>query len=306
MPEISFRPTDADEIFFQLGFTAANGLNEKSPFEISSWAAVTEDDLRNINGRNRDTLLTAWYKHTFVLENDRSLGVTFGIIDATAYLDENAYANDEYTQFMNAALTNGPNVFLPSYDIGAAVEWRIGTWDLSAVVMNIGENDDGNEYDFYGLQLGYHPESSLGAGNYRLVIAGTSKDFLDPAGTQLEYRESVLLSFDQELSQQLGVFMRLGWQSDLAAVDYDAIYSGGFDIKGSAWGRSGDNIGVGYAYLSGGSLDIENSQIAEAYYRWQLGEFFALTADIQYQQDEYKTATGPDALIAGLRATAEF
>ena len=63
---------------------------------------------------------------------------------------------------------------------------------------------------------------------------------------------------------------------------------------------------MGYAYLSGGSLDIQKSQVAEAYYRWQLGEVFALTADVQYQQDEYKTAAGPGGLILGLRATAEF
>ena len=306
LPEFSFRPTEADEVFFKLGFTAANGLNTKSPFQLSSWAATSEDDLRNINGRNRDTLLTAWYKHTFDTGNDSTLGATFGIIDATDYLDENAYANDEYTQFMNAALTNGPNVFIPSYDIGAAVEWGFGSWDIRAVVMNIGENDDGNEYGFYGLQAGYHLDSSLGAGNYRLVIAGTSKDFLNAAGTQLENHESVLLSFDQELGDRLGAFIRLGWQSDKAADEYEAIYSGGIDIKGSAWGRNGDNIGVGYAYLYGGSLDIENSQVAEAYYRWQMGEVFALTADIQYQQDKYKTDTGPSGVILGFRATAEF
>jgi len=305
-PELSFRPTDADELFLKLGFVAGNGLNEKSPFEVSSWAAVTEDDLKDINGRNRDTLLTAWYKHTFNPGNDSSLGATFGIIDATAYLDENAYANDEYTQFMNAALTNGPNVFLPSFDIGVALEWGIGSWDLRVVLMNIGENDDGNECDFYGLQAGYHLESSLGAGNYRLVIAGTSKDFLNAAGTQLENRKSLLLSLDQELGDQLGVFMRLDWQSDKAAVKYDAIYSGGIDIKGSSWGRNGDNIGLGYAYLSGGSLDIESSQVVEAYYRWQMGEVFALTVDLQHQQDNYKTSTGPSGLISGLRATAEF
>ena len=153
---------------------------------------------------------------------------------------------------------------------------------------------------------GYHVDSSMGAGNYRLVIAGTSKDFLNSAGTQLESRQSVLVSLDQELGEQLGVFMRLGWQDEKAAVEYDAIYSGGLDIKGNAWGRNGDNIGVGYAYLSGGSLDIESSEVAEAYYPWQLGQVFALTADIQYQQDKYKTAIGPSGLILGLRATAEF
>jgi len=63
---------------------------------------------------------------------------------------------------------------------------------------------------------------------------------------------------------------------------------------------------VAYAYLSGGNLDIRKTQVAEAYYRWQPGEIFALTADMQYQQDKYKTATGPGGWILGLRATAEF
>jgi hypothetical protein len=305
-PEFSFRPTAADEVFFKLGFAAGNGLNGNSPFVIPPWAADLEDDVKNINGRNRDYLLTAWYKHTFQFADDHQLGASFGIIDATDYLDENAYANDEYTQFMNPALTNGPNVFLPSYDPGVALEWDDGPWSLRAVLMDVGENDDGNNFSFYGLQAGYTVHNSFGIGHYRLVIAGASEDFLNPAGTQLEDRAGALLSFDQELGKGVGAFLRFGWQTDDAAVDYSAIYSGGLDIKGAAWGRPADNIGLGYAYINGGSLDIDKSQVAEAYYRWQLGEIFGLTADVQYMQDDYKTGTGPRGWIFGLRATAEF
>ena len=129
--EMSFRPTLADEIFFKFGFAAGNGLNEVTPFLIAPWAATLEDDVKDINGRNRDYLLTAWYKHTFSISDSQNLGATLGIIDATHYLDENAYANDEYTQFMNSALTNGPNVFLPSYDLGGVLEWDSGSWYFS-------------------------------------------------------------------------------------------------------------------------------------------------------------------------------
>ena len=305
-PEISFRPTDADEMFFKLGFTAGNGLNGNSPFNVSPWAADMEDDVKNINGRNRDYLLTAWYKHTFKFADDHQLSASFGIIDSTDYLDENAYAHNEYTQFMNPALTNGPNVFLPSYDLGAALQWDDGPWSLRAVVMDVGENDDGNNYSFYGMQAGYHINTKLGAGNYRLVIAAASNDFLDPNGTQLESRAGGLLSFDQAFGQVVGGWLRLGWQTDDAAVDYHALYSGGLDFKGSAWGRSDDNIGIGYAYLHGGNLDIDTSHVAEAYYRWQLGEVLGLTADVQYQQDDYKTGGGPSGWMFGLRAAAEF
>jgi hypothetical protein len=108
-----------------------------------------KDDVKDINGRNRDYLLTVWYKHTFALRENNALGLTVGIIDATAYIDENAYANCEYTQFMNQALVNAPNGFAPSYDIGGAAEWEVGSWDVTALGMNVGENDDGNNYNFF-------------------------------------------------------------------------------------------------------------------------------------------------------------
>jgi porin len=302
----SFRPTEVDEVFFKLGFAAGNGLNDKTPFNIAPWAASLEEDVKNINGRNRDYLLNAWYKHTFTFADDHQFGTTFGIIDGTEYLDENAYANDEYTQFMNSVLTNGPNVFIPSYDLGVALKWDHGRWSLRAILMDVGENDDGNNYSFYGLQAGYHVNNKLGSGNYRFVLVDTSKDFLDPTGTQLHDRTAVLLSFDQEFGRIVGGWIRFDWQTDDAATDYSTIYSGGIDIKGRAWGRNDDNIGLGYANLDGGNLGIEQSQVAEAYYRWQLGKVLGLTADVQYMRDDYKTGNGPRGWIFGVRATAEF
>lgn len=147
-PEITITPTEQDEIVFEFAFPAGEGLNGSTQMLIPPWSANLEGDVKNINGRDRDYLLTAWYKHTFKLGEAHSLGITGGIIDATAYLDQNAYANDEYTQFMNPALVNGPNGFAPSYDIGGAVQWEIGPLYANGVVMNIGENDDGNNYNF--------------------------------------------------------------------------------------------------------------------------------------------------------------
>jgi porin len=305
-PELSVRPTSVDEVFFKLGFAAGKGINDKSPFVIPPWAADLEEDVQNIHGQKRDYLLTAWYKHAFQFADGHQLGISFGIIDATDYLDKNAYANDEYTQFLNPALTNGPNVFLPSYDRGVALEWDDGPWSLRAVLMEISENDDGNTFRFYGLQAGYTVHNHLGTGQYRLVLAGASRHFLDPAGTQLENRAGALLSFDQAFGTVVGGWLRVGRQTEDAAVDYRAIYSGGLDFKGTDWGRPADNIGLGYAYVNGGNLDIDKSQVTEVYYRWQLGEVLGLTADLQYQQDDYKTGSGPHGWIFGLRATAKF
>ncbi len=237
---------------------------------------------------------------------DQRRRVIVGIIDATDYVNENAYASDEYTQFMNEALVGGPGFFVPSYDGGAALEWEAGPWSLHGVYMNVGENDDGKRFDFFGSQLGYTLTSSLGQGNYRLVISATSKDFLNPEQSREKRTLGLLLPLDQEFGDVVGLFVRLGWQKDDAAVDYDAIYSGGLNIRGTPWGRREDNIGVGYAYLSGGNLDIDMTHVAETYYRFVINDHLALTADIQYMRDGRKEEDNPRGFMLGLRGTARF
>ena len=305
-PEFSFRPTEKDEIFAKFGFAAGNGLNEISPFGWAPWAADLEDDVKDINGRNRDYLLTAWYKHTFQFGEGHSLGLTGGLIDATDYLDENAYSNDEYTQFMNEALVNGPNAFLPSYDLGGALEWEIGQFGVRGVAMNIGENDDGNSYNFYGVQFGYTLNTSMGEGHYRVIGTGSSEDFLDPQGINKESRKCILLSFDQKFGEIIGGWLRFGRQDDEAAIHCESLYSGGIDISGKLWGRENDNIGIGYAFLNGGNLDIDNTQVAEIYARFALNDYFAITPDVQYMRDQYVDGTDISGFIFGLRAAVEF
>jgi porin len=307
-PEISFTPTDRDEIFVKLGFAAGNGINDETPFALAPWAADLEDDVKDINGRNRDYLLTAWYKHSFDFGEEQTVALTGGVIDATDYLDENAYSNDEYTQFMNEALVNGPNAFLPSYDVGGAVEWGYQNFSLKGVYMNVGENDDGNNYNFFGAQLGYHVNTPLGEGNYRLLANYCSDDFLDPTGTSKESRQCMFVSFDQGLGDLLGAWIRLGLQDDDAAITFEKIFSGGIHISGKLWGREEDNIGIGYGYLDGGNLEIDYTSVAEAYVRFVLNEFFALTMDVQYEKDNYVSSSGEDlsGFTYGVRGVVEF
>jgi len=307
-PEISFTPTEKDEIFVKFGFAAGNGLNEESPFILAPWAADLEDDVKDINGRNRDYLLTAWYKHTFQFAGDFNLALTGGIIDATDYLDENAYSNDEYIQFMNEALVNGPNAFLPSYDTGGAVELKYHAFSVKGVFMNIGENDDGNNFNFYGMQLGYNLRTSLGEGNYRINANFASKDFLDITGTSKESRQCLLISCDQELGEILGAWIRFGFHDDEAAITFEELFSGGINIRGKLWGREQDNIGIGYGYLDGGNAGIDKSQVAEGYLRFGLNDYVAAILDVQYLDDEYIHGGGTDVngWIVGARMTVEF
>ena len=203
-PEISYRPTAVDELSLKFGLAEGDGLNPASPFVLAPWSADMEADVRDINGRGRDYLLTAWYRHGISFENGARLDLTAGIIDATEYLDENRYANDSYTQFMNAALVNGPNFFAPAYDVGAVAEWQHGDIGVQGLIMNIGENVDGNEYDYYAIAVDVAIRSALGEGNYRLNLATTSDDFLDPSGLRAQRRLGAMLSLDQQFGPWLG------------------------------------------------------------------------------------------------------
>ena len=308
-PEISITPTAHDEIVFQFGFPAGEGVSGSTQMLIAPWAGNLEGDVKNINGRDRDYLLTAWYRHTFELGEAHALGITGGIIDATAYLDQNAYANDEYTQFLNPALVNGPNGFAPSYDLGGAVQWQFGDVYVNGVVMNIGENEAGVNYNFYGAEVGYLLTTGLGEGTYRVVYEGGRNAFIDPDGASLEDRSLVFLSCDQRFGEHLGGWVRLGWGSDDAAVEASNLYSGGVDIGGGLWGRGQDNLGLGYAYIDGGNTGLENAQVGELYYRLVMSDWLALTGDVQYQDNRFEDAeagTDIDAWTLGLRAVVEF
>lgn len=306
-PEMLYTPTERDEIFLKFGFGAGKGFGETAAFNLAPWAAPTEDDVKDINGSGRDYLLEAWCRHSFEFSGNNTLSLTLGILDATRYLDENAYANDEYTQFMNEALVNGPNGFAPSWDVGGAFQWAYDAVTLSGIIMQIGENDDGKTYTFGGLQLGYSLETGLGVGNYRLILEWGSEDFLNPQGDDYAGREMVFLSCDQQLGDTLGAWIRLGSGTDDALVTYSNLYSGGINISGGLWGREQDNWGIGYSYIDGGNDEIKSTQVFETYVNFGICDFFALTVDAQYMKDDrFCTCNDPKGWILGLRGTTEF
>jgi hypothetical protein len=306
-PVVRFQLTDNDEIKAKFGFGAGNALNDGTgPFVLAPWGADLEQDVKGINGRDRDYLLTAWYARSVGLGNFGNLIIKGGLIDATDYLDGNAYANDEFTQFMNEALINNPIGFLPSYDLGGVLQWDMGGLSAKAIVMDVGGDEDDPGHHFYGAELGYRLDLGMGAGSYRLAVTGTSKAFEGPAGQSDRSKTGILFSADQELGDTLGVWLRFGRQDNDALILHRNLYSAGLDIKGTLWNRGQDNIGVGFALLDGGNDELDKTQIAEIYYRWAFNEFAALSLHFQYQEDQYDNGDKPKGLVSGVRFAAAF
>ena len=172
--------------------------------------------------------------------------------------------------------------------------------------MSVGENDQGTAYTFYGLELQHSVDWAPGKGTYRMLGRFTSNDFLNPEGTQKEARMGAILSFDQELGDILGAWIRMGWQDDKPSIKSKYLYSGGLDIRGALWGRNQDNAGIGFAYFGGGNQDLDVIEVLEGYIRFVFKEMFAVTLDIQYMDEKFKTGTGPKGFIYGVRMTGEF
>ncbi len=303
---LNFHPTPSDEAQITLSFAAGNGLKRTFAdrgFALMPNADDLEDDLKDINGRSRDYLLEAWYKHTFHYEG-WSIAPAAGIIDATAYIDDNDYANDETVQFMNDVFVNNPLANLPSYDLGGLVDISKGVLDLKALVMN-SRNDAGKNYDYYALQIGFYGiKTSSVEGNYRIYYYRTSKDFENYRGNP-DRIEGLGFSGDWTLGK-IGLFGRLGVNTNTDTGDFKNLISGGLHYGFETF-KKPSSVALGLAHLEGNKKvsGISSVDAAEAYYKIGLNKYCELTLDVQYQKQNQE---GGDiaALTYGVRFNASF
>jgi len=318
---LSFTPTENDEFYILGSFASGNGLKDVSPFILAPNADDLEDDVKNINGHEQqDNILEAWYAHTFNFNKNTSLKITAGIIDATVYIDDNRFANDEITQFMNDVFVNTPLTTPPSYDLGAVLEFEKGPFTAKFLGMTTKDGEEGPFYQYYALQLGYTLNSKWGEGNYRIFGFITSDDFYDWEGKDKESIYGVGISIDQDMGfiknpfskNPIGFFLRAGWQDDEAQVDYNNLISFGFNVPFYFLGKEGNEFGIGYAYLDRpDDADISNTHAVEAYAKFELFSYEVLssdlTVDFQYLTDNYADDNDDkEGYILGLRWNLAF
>ncbi len=312
---ISYRPIENSEIFMKVSFAKRDGLKAVNPFTVSPNGDDLFSDLKNINGHRRDHLLELWYAHKFDIQKDISLKFTGGIIDSTAFIDDNVFAADELGQFMNEALVHNPLANLVSYDVGVAGEFEWDKFHFRLVGMRSKvEDSDGRNYNWVGAQVGYKVVTELGEGNYRLYGYRTNKRFDNWDGDSYEALKGIGVSFDQQLIKEaLGAFFRAGLQDSSAVVDYNRMVSFGININGSVWGRKDDEIGVGYAYLRSPSRneELKSSQVFEGYFKFKLFSLKTITSDItfdyQYIRDRVRESeNNKSGYVYGVRWNLHF
>jgi len=284
------------------------------------------------------------------------LVITVGKFAVTDVFDKNKYATDPRNDFMNWALVNTGTLDYAAdawgYSYGASVEWYQGDWtlrgglfDLSIVPNSIELDPTLDEFQWIGeVERHYdawgHPGKIAITGFLSRGRMGTFADAIALAqatgGTpstaavrQYRSRPGLSANLEQEITSDLGVFMRAGWADGAVEpyeyADIDRTAAAGLQLKGTQWGRPTDTFGLAgvvngisaehEAYLNDGGLGIlvgdgklphpGAEQIVETYYAFPI---YAMTATLDYQfivNPAYNEDRGPVSVL-GARLHYQF
>ena len=301
-----YRPLPRNQFWTRLRWAEGNALNNTPGLVLPPYGGDVEDDVRDINGHERDYLLEAWFRHGVAPAPDSKLDITAGLIDASSYIDLNAFAGDENSQFMNAAFVLNNLASIPAYDPGVALELRSAGWSLNAVTMRTRDEEAGS-YGYYAAEAGFNSKRAIGDGNYRVFVFSTTGDFEDPNKAKSKALRGGGVSLDQYLNEWLGMFARFGYQNHVAP-DYERLFSGGFHLSGTLWNRPADSAGIGIARLQGEDHStLGHTDVLEVYARLVMSDQVDVSFDLQYMKDRRESLSANPRLIAvGTRLNLGF
>ena len=200
---------------------------------------------------------------------------------------------------------------------GAAAEWYQGNWTLRGGLFDLSIVPDGSEldpsfsefqwvgeierrYDLWGHPgkiaiTGFLSRGGMGSFENAIALAAVTGGPADIAAVrQYQSRGGVSMNIEQEITSDLGAFVRAGWADGniepYEFTDIDRTVAGGLSLNGKPWGRPDDTVGFAGvvngirqrtpAFLNDGGLGIlvgdgqlpnpGLEEIIEAYYSYAL------------------------------------
>jgi high affinity Mn2+ porin len=308
-----YKPMKNWKVVLDLEAVGGNG-----PEQRFSTLHGLNDDLGTTN--DAVTILEA-YLEGGLFKNRVTL--TTGKIDATNYIDGNAFAGDSSSQFLSGSFVN--NAVLSTPDNGPGVRVRLDMIPDKLYLETVGMSQDldanGNTTErifedvFGALEVGLTPKLFGRQGNYR--VWGT----FDGAGTKVRKQPGVEnfvamgagLSFDQEVADWLGLFFRIAYRDtrNIAYTTRSAWSAGAqLDMKRLLPSRKKDVFGISWGEITPTKRDFGRNapkeDLLEAYYRWTFNENFHLSGIFQYVHDRNANARLDDVYVFGGRVQANF
>ena len=289
-------------------------------------------------------------------QTSNRLVFTIGKFSVVDIFDNNKYAHDPRVDFLNWAIVDTGTFDYAAdawaYTYGGAAEWYWGNWTVRGGVFDLSVVPNSTDLDptFGQFQLdgeierryelwGHAGKIAISGfltrgrmGSYADAIALAEATDSTPSTAlvrQYQSRGGVSMNIEQEITSQLGAFLRAGWADGnvepFEFTDIDRTVAGGLSLKGQQWGRPDDTIGLAgvvngisgihEAYLNDGGLGIlvgdgmlphpGFEQIIETYYSYAISRSIKVTFDYQLViNPAYNTDRGPVSVFAGRFHTA--
>lgn len=202
------------------------------------------------------------------------LTFTVGKLSAKDIFDNNAYANNPRTQFMDWSLYANDAWDYPAdslgYITGAAVELNQRDWAVRYGFFEMPRVANGVAIDpaplrAWGMVTEFEWRYALGErpgtvrllgflnrahmGSYAAAVDGGPAPADITLSREYRYKYGGGLNWDQAVGGGVGVFARVGWgdgqNESWAFNDVDRTATAGFSVRGGTWGRAADTFGFG-------------------------------------------------------------
>jgi high affinity Mn2+ porin len=281
-----------------------------------------------------------------------------GRFTATDYFDNNNYTHDPRMQFMAwGVMYNGAWDYpadTRGYTWGIVQEVNTRNWSFRYGIVAEPKVANGQQFDrrlfrdhgqVWEAERRYSWRNRAGAvrllvydnreqgGNYGQALALAAKTGTTP-NVSLTSRVGTLkygtgISFDQAITNNLGLFIRLGWNDgktqSFAFTAIDRLASGGISLKGTRWKRKDDVVATSFTasglsavhsqYLAAGGADFligdgalnyAPEYVWESFYQARLTRGFFAAFDVQHDANPaYNHDRGP-VMIYSIRLHMAF
>ena len=281
----------------------------------------------------------------------RRLVLTAGNLAVLDIFDDNRFSHDPRTQFLNWSLmTHGAYDYAADargYSWGFALEYFHDASTLRAgrFIQPKEPNQlalDPRVFKHYGDQVEIERAYALAnrPGKLRILVfrnvarmagyqdaldlaaqAGGAPD-INAVRTVERVKHGLGLNFEQEISPTVGLFGRASWADGqtetYAFTEIDRSLSGGVSVKGGAFGRARDSLGIAYVrnglstahrdylgagglgfFLGDGALNYRPENILESYYSLDVAKNTLFSADFQrISNPGYNADRGPATVVS--------
>ncbi|MGA2867153.1 MAG: carbohydrate porin [Verrucomicrobiota bacterium] len=211
--------------------------------------------------------------HLAGVEDVSRMTLTLGKMSAKDIFDNNTYANDPRTQFLNWALMANEAWDFPAdslgYMTGFAAElnqphWAVRYGFFQMPRVSNGMAQDAHYLDAWGMvtelerryALNGHPGAvrflaflnRAHMGSYQAALENPTRPADILATRDYRFKYGFGLNAEQELTRGVGVFTRLGWSDGHTEAwtfaDVDRTATVGVSVRGESWRRPNDTFGL--------------------------------------------------------------